>query len=91
MQQALEEDLLCPFHYFGITDLEVNGEVMDDLTVSNILQNLSAMHVLIISSNRHNITDTADRVSKGWFFAAAKKKQKSCVRSSINEDIEAKC
>lgn len=23
LQQALEEDLLCPFHYFGITDLQV--------------------------------------------------------------------
>ena len=32
LQQALEEDLLCPFHYFGITDLEINGEVFDDST-----------------------------------------------------------
>lgn len=23
LQQAMEEDLLCPFHYFGITDLEM--------------------------------------------------------------------
>lgn len=23
LQDAMEEDLLCPFHYFGITDLEV--------------------------------------------------------------------
>lgn len=30
LQQALEEDLLCPFHYFGIIDLEINGEVFDD-------------------------------------------------------------
>lgn len=26
LQQALEENLLCPFHYFGITDLFVNGD-----------------------------------------------------------------
>jgi HKD family nuclease len=26
LQQALEENLLCPFHYFGITDLMGNGE-----------------------------------------------------------------
>lgn len=32
LQQALEHDLLCPFHYFGITDLELNGEVFDDNT-----------------------------------------------------------
>jgi superfamily II DNA or RNA helicase len=32
LQQALEENLLCPFHYFGITDLEIDGEVFDDYT-----------------------------------------------------------
>ena len=30
LQQALEENLLCPFHYFGITDLEIGGQVFDD-------------------------------------------------------------
>lgn len=32
LQHALEEHLLCPFHYFGITDMSVNGEVVDDET-----------------------------------------------------------
>ncbi len=32
LQQAMEEDLLCPFHYFGITDFEVDGEVIDEET-----------------------------------------------------------
>ena len=27
LQDAMEEDLLCPFHYFGITDLEVISDV----------------------------------------------------------------
>lgn len=30
LQQALEEDLLCPFHYFGITDLEIDGQAFND-------------------------------------------------------------
>jgi len=30
LQQALEEDLLCPFHYFGITDITIGGEEFDD-------------------------------------------------------------
>lgn len=30
LQQALEEDLLCPFHYFGITDLRINGETVGE-------------------------------------------------------------
>ena len=32
LQQAMEEDLLCPFHYFGITDYEIDGEIIDDET-----------------------------------------------------------
>ena len=27
LQQAMEDDLLCPFHYFGITDIEIEGDV----------------------------------------------------------------
>lgn len=30
LQKAMEEDLLCPFHYYGLTDLTVDGEVIDD-------------------------------------------------------------
>lgn len=30
LNQALEENMLCPFHYFGISDLEINGEFFDD-------------------------------------------------------------
>ena len=26
LQEALEEDMLCPFHYFGVTDFEYNGK-----------------------------------------------------------------
>ncbi|KKB41757.1 DUF3427 domain-containing protein [Bacillus thermotolerans] len=32
LQEALEEDMLCPFHYFGVTDFEYNGEVIDETT-----------------------------------------------------------
>ncbi len=32
LQQALEENLLCPFHYFGITDLQIDGETIDEET-----------------------------------------------------------
>ena len=30
LQQALEENLLCPFHYFGITDLQIDGQTFDE-------------------------------------------------------------
>ncbi|TQQ85232.1 DUF3427 domain-containing protein [Peptacetobacter hominis] len=30
LQDALEEDMLCPFHYFGISELEVENETISD-------------------------------------------------------------
>lgn len=30
LQKALEEDMLAPFHYYGVTDFEINGEVISD-------------------------------------------------------------
>lgn len=30
LQAALEEDMLCPFHYFGVTDYELDGELIDE-------------------------------------------------------------
>lgn len=32
LQDALKENMLCPFHYVGISDYEVNGETITDLT-----------------------------------------------------------
>lgn len=32
LQDAMREKLICPFHYFGITELTVDGEVFDDTT-----------------------------------------------------------
>lgn len=30
LQTALEENLLCPFHYYGLSDVSVGGQVLDD-------------------------------------------------------------
>jgi len=32
LNKALEEDMLCPFHYYGVTDLIVDGKPIDDKT-----------------------------------------------------------
>ncbi len=38
LQQALEEDLLCPFHYFGITDIAFAEDIsVDEATSFNLL------------------------------------------------------
>ena len=37
LHTALKADLLAPFHYFGITDIQVNGKVLDEDASFNLL------------------------------------------------------
>ena len=37
LQDALDSNLLTPFHYFGIADLEIDDEAQDDFTLFNKL------------------------------------------------------
>ena len=37
LQQALEADLLVPFHYHGISEIELNGKLLDDDSTFNDL------------------------------------------------------
>jgi superfamily II DNA or RNA helicase/HKD family nuclease len=37
LHTALEEDMLSPFHYYGITDISVNGKLLDDYAEFNDL------------------------------------------------------
>lgn len=37
LPQALEDELLVPFHYFGISEVEVDGEIIDENTAVNKL------------------------------------------------------
>lgn len=47
LQEALEEDMLCPFHYFGVTDIEINGEVIDDTTIlSKLVEKERVDHIV---------------------------------------------
>jgi superfamily II DNA or RNA helicase/HKD family nuclease/SOS-response transcriptional repressor LexA len=37
LHRALEEDILSPFHYYGVTDITVNGEILEDNSDFNLL------------------------------------------------------
>ena len=36
LKQALEEDLLCPFHYFAVSDLTINGKEVECAVLGSI-------------------------------------------------------
>lgn len=73
LQQALKEDLLCPFHYFGITDIEINGEILNDQTgMRNFSYLISDVRVQHILKQANYFGYSGERV-KGLIFCSGKK------------------
>ena len=71
LQEALEEDLLCPFHYFGITDVEFDtGEINDDFTDFNLLASDERVEYLLEKSEFYGYS--GDRI-KALVFCSRKK------------------
>lgn len=84
LQQALEEDLLCPFHYFGTTDLEINGEVFDDNAgVKNFSNLISDARVDYVIDKANYYGFSGDRV-KGLNFCSRKDEAKE-LSKKFNE------
>ncbi|MFA6796279.1 MAG: DEAD/DEAH box helicase family protein, partial [Bacilli bacterium] len=76
LQQALEEDFLCPFHYFGITDILIDGETVDDLTeLRNFNLLVSDERVKHIISSAEYYGYSGNRV-KGLVFCRSRKEGK---------------
>ena len=76
LQQALEENLLCPFHYFGITDLEIDGEVFDDNAgVRNFANLVCDDRVDYIIKQAEYYSYSGERV-KGLIFCSRKEEAK---------------
>lgn len=69
LQQALENDMLCPFHYFGITDLEIEGEENDDLRRFRFLTSDKRVKYILERAEYYGFS--GDRV-KGLIFCSRK-------------------
>ena len=84
LQQALEEDLLCPFHYFGITDLEIDGKVFDDSAgVKNFSNLISDARVDYVIDKANYYGFSGERV-KGLIFCSRKDEAKE-LSKKFNE------
>jgi len=76
LQQALENEMLCPFHYFGITDIEIEGE-SDDL--ARFRQLTSDKRVEYILQRAEYYGYSGERV-KGLVFCSRKEEAKELSR-----------
>lgn len=76
LQHALKEDLLCPFHYFGITDIEIDGEPINDSSDVRVFSRLvSDIRVDHILKQSEYYGYSGDRL-KGLVFCSNKEEAK---------------
>ncbi len=60
LKEALNQGLLCPFHYFGVSEATINGSIVDDKTfINNLTTNDRVKHIYekikLYSMNRDDI------------------------------------
>lgn len=81
LNRALEEDLLCPFHYFGITDLTVDGLPVDDESdFSYLVAEERVRHIL----NRAEYFGYSGPRVKGLMFCRTKREARE-LSARFNE------
>ena len=78
LQQAMEYDLLCPFHYYGITDMTIDDHVIDDKSDFNLLVDEKRVDYVIDKINDYGYS--GDRVH-GLIFVS--RKEEACKLSEM--------
>lgn len=78
LQAALEEEMLCPFHYFGVTDYEKDGQVIDDTTELKNLVSQERVDHIIDKINYYGFS--GERV-RGLMFCSSKEETRTLSRA----------
>lgn len=82
LQQAMEENLLCPFHYFGLTDLSMVDDESIDCNFSILTSDERVKHILT-QANYYGYS--GDRV-KGLIFCSSIKESEE-LSNKFNQII----
>ncbi|MFL2028440.1 DUF3427 domain-containing protein [Loigolactobacillus zhaoyuanensis] len=77
LQEALEEDLLCPFHYFGVSDYEKDDMVISETTDLQYLTNRERVDFLL---DKINYYGCSHNTPKGLIFCSRKDETKALAR-----------
>lgn len=83
LQQALEENLLCPFNYYGLTDLLVNDDLVDSTKNINFNRLVEADRIDHIIEKAEHFGYSGNRV-KGLVFCS-RKDEAQALSEAFNE------
>jgi len=75
---------LSPFHYFGVTDLTINGNEIEEKAEFNLLTSNERVTRIIEQSQFYNCDDGNIR---GLVFVQRLKRQKNCQDNLISVDL----
>ncbi len=67
LNRAMEEGMLCQFHYFGITDLKVNNELLENTKDFNLLANDERVSKII---EKAKLYGTCNGITRGLVFCS---------------------
>jgi superfamily II DNA or RNA helicase len=73
LHDALANEMLVPFHYYGIAEIEVNGKLLDETATINELNRLDRVNHII---ENINLFGTDDGISRGLVFCS---RQEECI------------
>lgn len=65
LHDALAQDMLVPFHYFGISDIEVNGKLLDENTSIHDLNQKNRVNHIV---EKLRLFGTDDGITRGLVF-----------------------
>lgn len=74
LKDAMKEDMVCPFHYYGIADIEIDGHTIDDNTSFNLLTDDRRVKHILTQIAKYGYS--GKRV-KGLIFTSRKEEARS--------------
>jgi len=81
LHDALEQDMLVPFHYYGVSDIKVDGQLLDDSATLKDLNRTDRVNHII---DKIQLFGTDDGITRGLIFCS--KNEESEYLSSMMND-----
>ena len=81
LHDALAQEMLVPFHYFGITDIEVNGQLVDENTSIQDLNRLDRVNHILENLQKFG---TDDGITRGLVFCS-KNEESAFLSNEFNQ------
>lgn len=78
LNKAMEEGMLCEFHYFGITDLKINNELVENTKDFNLLNNDERASRII---EKAQLYGTYNGIIRGLVFCSRNEEAKLLANS----------